>query len=113
MKILYTILLVLFFNVCHSQQIKFILNTGDITFADAHRYSGDTIRLEIELIPNRNYYIAFKNKVAEGVAGYLYDNYLGLTYVVNPNDGYYEFTTDENPYSIDTERFYLRLVKCF
>jgi hypothetical protein len=113
MKKLFLIAFILLSFNAYSQQIKFILNTGDITFADAHRYSGDTIHLNIELLPDRKYFIAFKNKVAEGVAGYLYDNYLGLTYVVNPNDGYYEFTTDENPYSIDTERFYLRLVKCF
>jgi hypothetical protein len=96
-----------------SQQIKFNVIPGELKYSDQNRFAGDTVFIKLELIANRTYYLSFKNKVAVGVQGYLFDSYLGFTYPINPNEDYHEFQTYEEPLSTSQNRFYLRLVKCF
>lgn len=113
MKKLFILIFLISCSVAYAQQIQFNVIPGALKYSDEKRFAGDTVFLKIDLQPSKSYFIAFQNKVSKGVQGYLYDSYLMLTYPVNPNEGYHEFNTNEEPLSFSPNRFYLRLLKCF
>jgi hypothetical protein len=96
------------------KQIQFNVIPGELKYPDHNRFEGDTVFLKLELAPNKTGYIAFQNKATPlGLQGYLHDNYLGFTYPVNLRDEYFEFQTNEEPFSYKPDRFYLVIKKCF
>lgn len=102
------------FSIAYAQQVHFNIIPGSVKYSDDKRFKGDTVFLKIKLQPNITQFLSFQNKaIYKGVQGYLYDAYRGVTVLINPREDYYEFTTTEDSLSFSSQRFYLRLVKCF